>query len=93
MSALNTRILNATPAQVFQAWADAKLLTQGWGPNGYTSTFHKFDFESGGKWSFILHGPNGTDYQNEIEFVEVKQPGGIVLQHVSKSRIPGHSDL
>jgi uncharacterized protein YndB with AHSA1/START domain len=31
-----------------------------------------------------MHGPDGTDYENEIVYVEVVRPERIVYDHVSK---------
>src|SRR6201999_1558772 len=54
-----------------------------WGPNGFTNTFHQFDFRAGGDWRFVMHGPDGTDYPNECQFVEIKEPERIVFDHVA----------
>ena len=59
---------------MFDAFADPNRLTRWWGPKGFTSTFHEFDLRPGGVWRFVLHGPNGADYQNESVFVEVVKP-------------------
>jgi uncharacterized protein YndB with AHSA1/START domain len=80
---VNTRILNASPAQVFKAWTDPQRLAQWWGPKGFTNTFEQFDMQPGGTWRFIMHGPNGVNYKNESIFVEIERPGKIVLHHVS----------
>jgi uncharacterized protein YndB with AHSA1/START domain len=37
----------------------------------------------GGTWQFIMHGPDGVDYQNKSVFVEIVKPERIVFQHVS----------
>ena len=37
----------------------------------------------GGVWRFIMHGPDGTDYKNEIVYVEVVKPERLVYDHVS----------
>ena len=55
------------------------------GARWFTSTFHTFDLRVGGKWTFVLHGPDGTDYPNESVFVEVVAPQRVVLEHLSES--------
>jgi uncharacterized protein YndB with AHSA1/START domain len=80
------RLLEAPREQVFDAFADPNRLTRWWGPKGFTSTFHEFDLRPGGVWRFVLHGPNGADYQNESVFVEVVKLGRIVFNHVSRPR-------
>src|SRR5580700_6172332 len=51
---------------VFAAWTDPKHLSQWWGPNGFTTTTSSFDFRPGGIWRFVMHGPDGRDYQNRV---------------------------
>ncbi|MFD0589221.1 SRPBCC family protein [Paenibacillus sp. GCM10027627] len=67
--------------EVYRAWAQPELLTQWWGPNGFTSTFSEFDFREGGVWRFTFHGPDGKDYPNENKFIEIEPGQRIVLEH------------
>ncbi|MCR2805703.1 SRPBCC domain-containing protein [Paenibacillus sp. SCIV0701] len=67
--------------EVYRAWAQPELLTQWWGPNGFTSTFREFDFREGGFWRFTFHGPNGAEYPNENRFIEIEPGKRIVLEH------------
>ena len=76
------RMMDAPREHVFRAWSDPALLAQWWGPKGFTNTFHTFAFRPGGAWKFTMHGPDGTDYHNESEFVEMRAPERIVLDHV-----------
>jgi uncharacterized protein YndB with AHSA1/START domain len=80
---VNTRILNVSPEEVFKAWADPQHLARWWGPKSFTNTFQQFDMKPGGKWCFIMHGPDAADYQNESVFVEIERPRKIVLNHIS----------
>ena len=79
---VNTRIINAPRAVVFNAWIDPALLRKWWGPKGFKNTFHEFDPRPGGRWQFVMHGPDGTDYQNESEFVEIVRPSIIIFDHL-----------
>ncbi len=76
------RVFDAPRAIVWSAWSDPEHLTRWWGPNGFTNTFHEFDFRPGGSWRFIMHGPNGMDFPNHNVFVEIRQPELIVMDHV-----------
>jgi len=40
-----------------------------------------FDLRPGGVWRFVMHGPDGRDYQNRITFDEVAPPERIVYRH------------
>jgi uncharacterized protein YndB with AHSA1/START domain len=79
---VNRRIINAPREVVFNAWIDPTLLAQWWGPKGFKNTFHEFDPRPGGRWRFVMHGPDSTDYQNESEFVEIVKPSIIVFDHL-----------
>jgi uncharacterized protein YndB with AHSA1/START domain len=80
-SIIGTREFDAPRDLVFSAWTDPKHLTQWWGPNGFTTTTHSFDFRPGGTWRFVMHGPDGRDYQNLITFEEILRPERIVYRH------------
>ena len=41
------------------------------------------DVRPGGEWNFIMHGPDGTDYQNQIVYREVVRPERLVYDHVT----------
>src|SRR4051812_5440561 len=79
---ISTRTISFPRERVFDAFRDPQVLARWWGPNGFTNTFHVFEFRPGGKWSFIMHGPDGTNYKNESVFTEIEEPGRIVIAHV-----------
>jgi uncharacterized protein YndB with AHSA1/START domain len=70
----STRIFDARRELVWKAWTDPDHLGQWWGPNGFTTTTNKFELRPGGEWLFVMHGPDGTDYRNEITFTAVVEP-------------------
>ncbi len=86
MAFQTSRSIAASPSRVFAAFADSARLSVWWGPAGFTSTFGAFDFRAGGKWSFVMHGPDGKGYPNEIVVVQVDESSRIVLHHVSQPR-------
>ncbi|MEO7933184.1 MAG: SRPBCC family protein [Chthoniobacterales bacterium] len=75
------RVLNASRQRVFRAFAEPEHLARWWGPNGFRSTLHRFEFRPGGRWELTLHGPDGTDYKNEYFAVEIVEPERIVINH------------
>jgi uncharacterized protein YndB with AHSA1/START domain len=78
---VGTRVFDAPRDLVFSVWTDPKHLAQCWGPNGFTTTTHSFEFRPGGIWRFVMHGPDGRDYQNRIIFDEIVPPQHIVYRH------------
>ncbi len=85
-----TRVFDAPREFVFKAWTDPKDVPQWWGPKGFTTTIHEMDVRPGGVWRFIMHGPDGTDYDNKIVFIEIVKPKRLVYPHGSdKEDEPG----
>ncbi|MFZ2313796.1 MAG: SRPBCC family protein [Methylobacter sp.] len=80
---VGSRVFNVPRERLFDAWSDPDQLMQWWGPKGFTNTFHEFDMRPGGNCRFVMHGPDGTDYDNHSVFVEVVKPERIVFDHVS----------
>ena len=80
-SIIGTRVIDAPRDLVFSAFTDPKHLAQWWGPNGFTTTTQAFDFRLGGVWRFVMHGPDGRDYQNQITFDEIVSLERIVYRH------------
>lgn len=73
-SIITTREFDAPRDLVWEAWTDPKHLAEWWGPNGFTTTTSAFDMTPGGVWRFVMHGPDGRDYQNRIVFTEIVRP-------------------
>jgi uncharacterized protein YndB with AHSA1/START domain len=80
-SIIGSRVFNAPRDLVFAAFTDPQHLAQWWGPDGFTLTTHAFDFRVGGVWRFVMHGPDGRDYQNRVTYDEIVPPERIVYHH------------
>ena len=80
------RHMPATVEQVFAAIADPARLARWWGPAGFTNTFEVCEFRTGGRWAFVMHGPDGRSYPNENRFAEIDPPSRVVIEHVSQPR-------
>jgi len=78
---VTTRIFDAPRALVFDAFSDPGHLARWWGPNGFRTTTSRFDFREGGIWRFVMHGPDGRDYENCITYREIKPPERLVYHH------------
>ncbi|MET3697687.1 uncharacterized protein YndB with AHSA1/START domain [Bacillus oleivorans] len=76
-----TRIFHAPRELVFKAWTDPEHVPQWWGPSGFTITTKEIEIKPGGVWHYVMHGPDGTDYDNKITFREIESPERLVYSH------------
>ena len=76
-----SRSIGAPRELVFEAFTEMRHLSQWWGPEGFTTTTRAFEFRVGGEWDFVMHGPDGTDYQEWIAWTEITSPERIALRH------------
>jgi uncharacterized protein YndB with AHSA1/START domain len=78
---IGTRVLDAPRDLVFAVWTDPKHLTKWWGPDGFSTTTSAFDLRVGGVWRFVMHGPDGRDYENRVTFDEIVPPERLRYHH------------
>src|SRR3982750_4035231 len=76
-----SRVIDAPRELVFEAFTEVRHLSRWWGPEGFTTTTRAFEFRVGGAWDFVMHGPDGTDYQEWITWTEIVPPERIGLGH------------
>src|ERR1043166_4017491 len=76
-----SQVIRAPREVVFEAFTEVRHLSRWWGPDGFTTTTRAFDFRVGGVWDFVMHGPDGTDYQEFITWTEIATPVRIALVH------------
>jgi uncharacterized protein YndB with AHSA1/START domain len=81
-----TRIYDAPLVAVWEAWTKTEAVAQWWGPRGFTLTTHSRDLRTGGHWHYTMHGPDGTDYENTTQYLEVLPMQRMVYDH------GGHKD-
>src|SRR5687768_13213924 len=65
------RVFEAPRDLVFAVWTNPKHISNWWGPRGFTTTTYEHDLRPGGRWRFTMHGPDGTDHPNRVDFLEV----------------------
>src|SRR6516162_2152349 len=76
-----SRAIGAARERVLEAFTRVAHLSRWWGPEGFTTTTRSFEFRVGGAWDFVMHGPDGTDYQEWITWTEIVPPERIALVH------------
>ena len=81
-----SRVYDAPLDAVWEAWTNPHEVAQWWGPRGFTLTTHDHDLRTGGHWHYTMHGPDGTDYENTTQYLEVVPQARMVYDH------GGHQD-
>ncbi len=76
-----TRAFDAPRELVFAAFTDPVHVAAWWGPRGFTTTIRQMDVRPGGIWRLVMHGPDGRDYHNRLEYLEVVAPERLVYRH------------
>jgi uncharacterized protein YndB with AHSA1/START domain len=56
-----TRVFDAPRRLVFDAFTRPELLKRWFGPRGWSLVVCEVDLKVGGKWRFVLRGPDGKD--------------------------------
>ena len=78
-----SRVISAPRDVVFEAFTEVRHLSRWWGPEGFTTTTRAFEFRVGGAWDFVMHGPDGTDYQEWISWTAIVPPSASRCSTVS----------
>lgn len=76
-----SRLVHAPRERVWEAWTTPEHLGRWYGPDGFTITTKEMDFREGGTWRFVMHGPDGTDYPNDIVFTKIVKHERIEHDH------------
>jgi len=79
-----SRMISAPRSLVFKAWTDPEQVGIWWGPRGFRTTTKRMEVRAGGVWLFTMHGPDGVDYLNRIEFLEVREPERLVYRQAGE---------
>jgi uncharacterized protein YndB with AHSA1/START domain len=78
-----SRVFDAPRELVFDAWTDPKALAEWFGPKGFVTTTLEIDVRVGGRWRFEMRAPDGTCFPNRMEYLEIKRPERLVIDHGS----------
>lgn len=66
-----SRVFDAPPARVFQAWTDPELIKQWFVPRPWTIARAETDVRPGGASLIVMRDPNGNEYPNAGVYLEV----------------------
>jgi uncharacterized protein YndB with AHSA1/START domain len=63
-----------TPEQVWELWADPRLLERWWGPPVYPATVGAHDLRPGGTVRYLMTGPEGDQHHGAWEVLTAEPP-------------------
>lgn len=66
-----TRLIDATPEQVFRCWTEPELMKQWFTPRPWTTPVIETDVRPGGCNFILMKGPNGEEMPNRGVYLEV----------------------
>ena len=66
-----SREFTAPVERVWQAWADPAQIVEWYGPAGFRTITASRDFRAGGHWRYTMIGPDGHEYLNLVDYLEV----------------------
>jgi predicted lactoylglutathione lyase/uncharacterized protein YndB with AHSA1/START domain len=66
-----SRDLDAPRERVWQAWTQPHRLAQWWGPEGFRTRVEALDLRPGGRWRYVMVGPDGAGYPSVGVFREI----------------------
>jgi uncharacterized protein YndB with AHSA1/START domain len=73
-----TRVLDAPRSVVFDCLTKPDLLKRWFGPRGWSLDVCEVDLKVGGKWRFVLRGPDGAKMGMSGVYREITRPEGEV---------------
>jgi uncharacterized protein YndB with AHSA1/START domain len=85
-----TRVFAAPQTLVFNAWTDAAMLAQWWGPKGFTNPVCEIDARVGGALRIHMRAPDGSIYPMKGEFREIVAPDRLVFTNIAVDEAGRH---
>jgi uncharacterized protein YndB with AHSA1/START domain len=74
-----TAEFDASPARVWDLWADPRQLERWWGPPTWPATFTAHDLAPGGHVEYHMTGPTGDEAHGYWDVVEADPPRRLVF--------------
>jgi len=79
--------------KIWRMWSELSLIEQWWGPDGFTTTTLRFEFRVDGRWTFVMHGPDGKDYPNDVQFKVIDPCRYLRYLHLSNPRFDSYVEF
>lgn len=65
------RVFKAPRDLLWRAYTEAEHIEKWFGPRGFSTRVEAHDFRVGGKWRYVMIGPDGAEYPSEGVFQEI----------------------
>ena len=56
------KVFDAPREMVWKAWTEPEMIKKWWGPEGFTAPSAKIDLKVGGKYTYAMKGPKGSQW-------------------------------
>lgn len=74
-----SRTFDAPRAFVFEAWSRPEHVSRWWGPRGFTLSACEMEFRPGGRFRYVMRGPDGVEYPFDGMYDEIMPQERIVF--------------
>jgi uncharacterized protein YndB with AHSA1/START domain len=65
------RVIDASPEKIYRAYTDPAILSQWFAPKPWSISDAVIEPKVGGRFNFVMHGPEGERFPNSGVFLEV----------------------
>ena len=73
-----TRDFDAPRDLVWTAWTEPEHIAHWFGPEGFSTRVEEYEFKSGGRFKYVMIGPDGKEYPGVSVFKEISPKDRIV---------------
>lgn len=77
-SIIISRMLDSPITKVWEAWTRPAYIEKWYGPGGFTTRVVQHDFKPGGKWHYVMNGPNNMENAVTEIFSEISREEKII---------------
>jgi uncharacterized protein YndB with AHSA1/START domain len=63
---------------VWTAWTEPEHIAQWFGPEGFSTRVEEYEFKTGGRFKYVMIGPDGNEYPGVSVFKEITPKDRIV---------------
>ena len=72
------RVIDAPPEKVFRAYTDPSILSQWFAPKPWSISDMVLEPRPGGRFNFVMHGPDGERFPNSGIYLEIVENRRII---------------